>query len=102
MMSEETWMDAQTSVDFGFASEVFNGMRAAAKLHPDRFKYKNVPSALLQQPPRSSDNLPRRDVRFAEMTALVNEVPEDIKKRHASANGKRRSSRAAKLRAKAC
>lgn len=34
LMAGETWMDAQEAVDFGFADEVVQGLRAAASIDP--------------------------------------------------------------------
>lgn len=34
LMAEETWMDAQEAVDYGFADEIVKGLKAAASIDP--------------------------------------------------------------------
>ncbi len=53
MMAAETEFNAEQSVEFGFATEIFEAERLAAHYDPERHHFKNPPSATLQ--PRQAE-----------------------------------------------
>ena len=53
MMAAETEFNAEQAVEFGFATEIFEAERLAAKYDPERHHFKNPPSATLS--PRMAD-----------------------------------------------
>ncbi len=53
MMAAETEFNAEQSIEFGFATEIFEAERLAAHYNPERHHFKNPPSATLQ--PRQAE-----------------------------------------------
>jgi ATP-dependent Clp protease protease subunit len=48
LMKEETWLTAGVALEKGFITAIGEPMNMAAKIDPTKFKYRNIPQALLQ------------------------------------------------------
>lgn len=49
-MSEETWFTAAEAVEFGFAETIADNLRIAARIDPEKHKFRKAPSALSATP----------------------------------------------------
>lgn len=66
-MADEKWFTATEALDSGFATEIVENMRAAARLDPGKHKFRNVPSSLSAWSAQSS----APDARLWRMTARL-------------------------------
>ena len=48
MVARETWLTAEESLELGFADRIGQGQAVAACIDPERFRYRNIPKALLE------------------------------------------------------
>lgn len=54
LMDAETWMTAAEAVEKGFAGSIAKNLRLAARIDPEKHKFRNTPTALVGTPNRDA------------------------------------------------
>lgn len=83
LMSDETWFTAAEAVELGFADDIAEPVQMAA--HHDLTRYRNVPRALKNQPPKTEAHLPKGGNTMPTIDSLRKDHPDLVARIEADA-----------------